>query len=107
MLWLAKLMGVPLRVIAASNPAGDLTGKRTRNPLLGTLAPPTPGTTVKLKVFPLQTSEPNDELLRKSSQSSNCLLEMIGTLRGSAEANTASDSGIWGRSVCALMTKAP
>ena len=105
--WFVKTTGLLFSVTVASNPAGDLIGSKTCRPLAGTFWLPAPGTTVKLNALPLHVSDPKDELLRKSSQSSICLLETIGTPRGGAEARIASDSGIWATSVCALMVKAP
>ena len=92
-----KVTAFPLRVIDVSAPALAWAGSIACKPVVLL-----PGATVKLSELLPQASDPNEELLRPSSQSSIWRLDTIGTPRESAELTVASATAEFAESVCAL-----
>src|SRR5580765_496579 len=94
--------GLPLSVTPLTCRTPENVGTITWSP-----SAPVAFDTLKIRMLLLHVMEPNDELLRPSTQVNSCLAEMIGTLRAFAAATIASDPADVATSVCMLAVKTP
>ena len=102
MTWAVYVTGPPSRVMLASGPIAARAGTSACKPL-----EPGPGAMLKLRLLPIQSTEPNEEPLRPSSQVNIWRPVTTGTPRASAAVTTASATSELTASVCALTVKLP
>jgi hypothetical protein len=109
MVCVVHVTGLPARVRLVRGPVVALEGRSTW--AWGVVLPtPAPRATVKESVLPLQESEPNEEPLRPSSQSSIWVAVTTGTPRAWAAATMAAEPAaatLLPTSVCMLAVTTP
>ena len=94
--------GTALRLISDSGPIAEFSGT-----IACILRDPAAAVIMKLSLFPLHASPPNEEPLRPSSHVSICCADTTGTPCAWADATMASEPGCGDDSRCMFVVKTP